>query len=91
MTPVSCARPAELAVACRSRWRHAGRQVGYAWSHKESASIAHGASAAKASLIVESMEGQTYTRASNSFLRLTNRLTSAQVTNSRCAFFFSPR
>ena len=32
----------------------------------------------------------SYTAAS-SFLRLTNRFTKAQVTNSRCAFFFSPR
>ncbi len=36
-------------------------------------------------------DGRTYALASNSFLRLTNRLTSAQVTNRRCAFFFSPR
>ncbi len=32
-----------------------------------------------------------YATASSSRLRLTNKLTSAQVTNSRCAFFFSPR
>src|SRR4030095_15260074 len=34
--------------------------------------------------------GRAYATAS-SFLRLTNRFTSAQVTNSRCAFFFNPR
>jgi hypothetical protein len=34
--------------------------------------------------------GRAYSAAS-SFLRLINRFTSAQVTNSRCAFFFSPR
>ena len=32
-----------------------------------------------------------YAVACNSILPLTNKLTSAQVTNSRCAFFFSPR
>ena len=35
--------------------------------------------------------GRTGHTASSSFLRLTNRFTRAQVTNSRCAFFFSPR
>jgi hypothetical protein len=34
--------------------------------------------------------GRAYATAS-SFLRLTNRFTSAQVTNSRCAIFCSPR
>ncbi len=32
-----------------------------------------------------------YTALSSSFFRLINRLTRAQVTKSRCAFFFSPR
>ena len=35
-------------------------------------------------------DGRAYA-ANSSFLRLTNKLTSAQVTKSRCAFFFSPR
>ena len=37
------------------------------------------------------VEAAVYAVANSNVLRLTNRLTKAQVTNKRCAFFFNPR